>query len=350
MNDQGTQHLRLIDRTLRATALGACLLIAIWVLRDILLLVFASVLLACILRGASGYLQGRTGFGSGLSLLAVIASLALGLGVLLWWRGTAIAEQAVEMADELTRQAQRLWEQLGTTSWGAIVAQQLRGAVESVRKGLNGYVSGVASSVLGIGGSVVVIVATALFLAASPQMYVSGGLRLLPTSWRPRGREVALKVGTTLQLWFLGQLVDMIVVASLVGAGLFLLGVPLAATLAIFAGILNFVPYVGALAGAVPAILVAFSQSPTLALWVALLFVSVQMLEGNVIAPLIQRRTISLPPALTILSQTILGTLFGVFGLILATPLIAALLTAIRIIYVEGVLEKNSTREPERQL
>ena len=159
-----------------------------------------------------------------------------------------------------------------------------------------------------------------------------------------------MELGTTLQLWFLGQFVDMIIVASLVGAGLFLLGVPLAATLAIFAGILNFVPYVGALAGAVPAILVAFSQSPTLALWVALLFCSVQMLEGNVIAPLIQKRTISLPPALTILSQTILGTLFGVFGLILATPIIAALLTAIRMIYVEGVLEKIGTREPERQL
>lgn len=136
LDDPGTQHLRGIDRTLRATALGACLLITIWVLRDILLLVFASVLLACILRGASGYLQGKAGLGSALSLLAVIAALASVLGVLLWWRGTAIAGQTAQMADELARQAQRLWEQLGATSWGAVVAQQLRGAVESVRKGL----------------------------------------------------------------------------------------------------------------------------------------------------------------------------------------------------------------------
>ncbi len=348
--DQATQHLRGIDRTLRTSALGALFLIAIWVLRDILLLAFAAVLMACVLRGASEILHRRTGVGSGLSLLAVVVAAALFLGILLWWRGTAIAEQAAEMVDQLTNQTQRLWEQLGTTAWGSLVGRQLRGAAEAVRSGLTGYVPSVASSVLGIGGSVVVVVATALFLAASPQMYVSGSLRLLPKGWRPRGREVAQQIGTNLQLWFLGQAADMIIVAILVGAGLFLLGVPLAATLAIFAGFLNFIPYVGALAGAVPAILVAFSQSPTLALWVALLFVGVQMLEGNAIAPLIQKRTVSLPPAITILSQTILGTLFGAFELVLATPLVAMLLTAVRIIYIEGVLEDKSNPEPCRHL
>jgi predicted PurR-regulated permease PerM len=103
----------------------------------------------------------------------------------------------------------------------------------------------------------------------------------------------------------------------------------------------TFVPYVGALAGAVPALVVAFAQSPALALSVALLFASVQMLEGNVIAPLIQKRTVSLPPALTILSQTILGTLFGPMGLVLATPLMATTIVAIRIVYVESVLERD---------
>jgi predicted PurR-regulated permease PerM len=232
-----------------------------------------------------------------------------------------------------------LWEQLGTTPWGGLIARQFSNVADSVRTGLSGYVPGVASSILGIGGSVVVIVATALFLASSPQMYIDGSLRLLPQRWRPRGRNVALRIGTTLQLWFLGQLTDMVIVATLVGAGLFLLEVPLAATLAIFAGLLNFVPYIGALAGAVPAILVAFSESPALALWVALLFIVVQVLEGNVIAPLIQRQTISLPPALTILSQTILGTWFGAFGLVLATPLIAMLLTTVRMVYIEDILE-----------
>jgi predicted PurR-regulated permease PerM len=92
----------------------------------------------------------------------------------------------------------------------------------------------------------------------------------------------------------------------------------------------------------VPAVLVALAQSPALAAWVALLFLTIQLLEGNVIAPWIQKRTVSLPPALTILSQTVLGTLFGLIGLIVATPLIAVLLVAVRMIYVEGFLERES--------
>ena len=83
-------------------------------------------------------------------------------------------------------------------------------------------------SVLGIGGSTVVVMATAAFLATSPQMYLTGGLRLLPVDWRPRGKEVAHQIGRTLQLCFLGQLIDMIIVGILIGAGLLLLGVPLA--------------------------------------------------------------------------------------------------------------------------
>jgi predicted PurR-regulated permease PerM len=95
----------------------------------------------------------------------------------------------------------------------------------------------------------------------------------------------------------------------------------------------------------VPAILVALTESPTLALWVTLLFLCVQMLEGNVIAPLIQRRTIALAPALTILSQTILGTLFGILGLVVATPLTAAMVTAVRMLYIENVLERAEPPE-----
>jgi predicted PurR-regulated permease PerM len=115
--------------------------------------------------------------------------------------------------------------------------------------------------------------------------------------------------------------------------------VKLALTLALIAGLFNFVPYIGALTGAVPAIAVAFAQGPQMAAYTALLYAAVQTLEGNVIAPLIQKRTVDLPPALTILSQTLLGSLFGIIGLILATPLAAAGMTAVRMVYVESVLE-----------
>jgi len=345
VDDPSNRYLRDISRTLRFSAIGVVLIIVLWGLRDILLLGFAAVLIACVLRGAGNVLHRRTGLGDGLSLLAVVATIVLALGALLFWRGTVIADQVSQMSDQLSTQVQQLWQQMSGNSWTALVAKQLRSVAESASKNLTGYVPGVASSVLGVGGSAVVVLATALFLAISPRRYIDGALRLVPVAWRPRGREVMLQIGRTLQLWFLGQFADMVIVAVLIGAGLFLLGVPMAPTLALLAGLLNFVPYVGALAGAVPAILVALSQSPSLALWVGLLFLCVQMLEGNVIAPLIQRRTISLLPALTILSQTVLGTLFGAVGLVVATPLTAALMTAVRMIYIEDLLERDSRAE-----
>ena len=340
MDVQATRHLRGIDRTLRVSASAAGLLFAVWLLRDILLLVFAAALIACVLRGASNWLHRNTGIGPGWSLLAVVVALLVVAGGIGWWRGPLIADQAGQMLDQFVNQSQRLWQDLDSTTLGQRVVERLRGEGRSLFETFGGFVPSLAGSALGLGGSLVVVVATALFLAAAPGTYVEGLLSLLTPSWRARGREVLHSLGETLQLWFVGQLLDMAAVTLLAGAGLFALGVPLAPTLAAFAGLLNFVPYIGALAGAVPAVLVGLSQSPTQALWVALLFLVVQTLEGNVIAPLIQKRTISMPPVLTILSQTVLGTLFGGLGLILATPIAAASMVAVQMIYVETVLEK----------
>jgi predicted PurR-regulated permease PerM len=338
LDDQIIRHLRSIDRTLRFSAILALFALFSWLLRDILLLAFAAVLVACMLRGASDAVSRSTGLGAEISLATVMILLTIALGAVLWWRGLAIADQTSQILQQLQNQVERLWGELQGTSWGALANRQLRDVSKSASAAITGYAPGVASSMLGIGGSAVVTVAAAAFLAASPQTYVNGSLRLLPVAWRPRARDVAAQVCRTLQLWFVGQVVDMIVVATLLAVGLSLLGVKLAPTLALLAGLLNFVPYIGALAGAIPALMVALAQSPDLAMWVALLFVCVQLLEGNLIAPLIQKRTSSLAPALTIMSQTLLGSLFGILGLVLATPLAAAIVATIRIVYVETVL------------
>ena len=113
---------------------------------------------------------------------------------------------------------------------------------------------------------------------------------------------------------------------------------PLAGELATIATLFNFVPYIGAICGAAPAVLVALGINPGLAIEVVCLFLAVQFFEGNVVAPLVQRRTVEMPPVLTIFSQTVFGTLFGPLGLILATPIAAALMVAVRMVYIEGVL------------
>lgn len=113
---------------------------------------------------------------------------------------------------------------------------------------------------------------------------------------------------------------------------------PLAFTLALIAGILNFVPYIGPLVSAVPAVLLALLQGPQVALYVALLYLGAQTIESYVLTPLVQQRAISLPPALTLSAQTLLGVLLGILGVVLATPLAAITLVVIRKLYVEDAL------------
>jgi predicted PurR-regulated permease PerM len=145
-------------------------------------------------------------------------------------------------------------------------------------------------------------------------------------------------IGMTLRLWSLGQLIDMCVVGVLTGIGLSLLKVPLALALAVLAGLFTFVPYFGAIAAAVPAVLVAFTMGWGVAMWVVAIFLACHGIEGYLVAPIVQRNTADLPPAVTILSMTILGALYGPLGVILGTPVAAAVLVAVREIYVGDVL------------
>ena len=339
-------QLRNINHTLRAVAISAVILLAATVLQDVLLLIFAAILGACVLHGAALWLHRRLGLATGFWLCVVIVGITVLVGGGLWLQGPRVTAQAATVADTVSQQVQHLWQTVQDNPLIQRLMPQIKEKAGSVLSSLSSMVPGMASSTVGVGGDLVVVVATSIFLAVSPGLYVSGFLRLLPPRWRPRGREVMDDLGNTLQLWFLGQLADMIVVAVLTGAGLYFLGVPLALTLALIAGLFNFVPYIGALAGAVPALAVAVAHSPQTALYVAILFAVVQTLEGNVIAPLIQKRTVDLPPALTILSQTLLGGLFGIMGLILATPLTAAATVAVRMIYVESVLETPGDDQP----
>ncbi len=150
------------------------------------------------------------------------------------------------------------------------------------------------------------------------------------------------EIGHVLRRWIVGQSLLALCVALLTGTGLLLLGAPFALALALFAGLMEFVPYIGPFVAAVPAILVGFAESPQLALWIALLFLAVQSIESYVLAPLIQHRAVHLPPALILFVQVLMGVIVGGLGVAVATPLAAAAMVAISMLYVEDVLGDKS--------
>ena len=334
------RRLRAVERiasVLSWTVAIVAISFVVWMLGDVLLLIFAAALLALGLRGLADLLGRASGLGSGTSLAAAVAALLVLLALAAWWAGPRLVSEASQLQAQLPRQMGALRSWLDSTWWGSGLLDRIPrdlGASAPDSGGLaprvSGMVMGAFWSTIGLLGTAVLVTAAALYFAASPGSYLEGPLRLVPPSRHQGARATAESVGKALQAWLAGQLVDMFVVGVVTSVGLFLLGVPLPFILGLIAALLNFVPYVGAIAGAVPAMLIAISQGPEQVLFVAILFIVVQTLEGNVLSPLIQRRAVNLPPAATLFSQVTLGALFGLPGVVLATPVAAAVLAAFR--------------------
>jgi len=320
---------------------GLAVALVIWLLADVVLLLFFAVLLACVLRGASEWVAGRTGLPAGPALAAVVLVLIGMFAAAAYWIAPELVREGYDLASRLAQEWSALQKQIGQTptTWGS-------GGGLIRLQGLPGRLADPVETVLGSTLSVVagalVVVVTAIYLAASPELYVRGVLHLIPLPRRPRAQDLMARAGRSLQLWFVGQLVDMATVGVLAGGGLLLAGVPVPFALGVLSALLTFIPYFGAIMAAVPALLVALTIGWPTALWALAIYTVCHCIEGYVVAPLVQRRLVELPPALTVIAMTIAGALFGVLGLAMGTPLAAVAMVAVRMLYVEDALGDRS--------
>ena len=318
-------------------AVAAALLL--WRLVDVLLLVFAGVLLALLLRAPADGLARRTPLTPGWSLAVVIFVATLVLGGAGWLFGAQLAGQLGELAHKLPSLVEGIRDRLEQYDWisNALSSGDIAPDGKAIGRGI-----GVLAATVGALTYVVVIFFTGLFLAAQPALYVEGALRLVPQRSRPRARQVLADLAHTLRSWLIGQAILMVAMGTITTIGLLLLGVPMALALGVLAGVLEFIPYLGPTLWAVPALLVALSQSVALAGYTLAFYVVLQSLEGHILQPLVQRRAVSLPPALLLIAQVAFGALLGVLGVMLATPATAALLVLVKKLYVEGVLDERA--------
>lgn len=321
---------------------GIALLLALLMLAGkVFLLLFAGVLLALVLRVPTDWLKRHTPMSEqaalGAAVLGLIAILA-SLGVLL---AMPIGEQLVQLSRSLPRALSQLREWLEQHELGRMLTRvgddAQRGHVEmgQVVGHTTDLLSALLSSLLGL----IVVLFLGVYLAAQPLLYQRGLIRLVPPSWRSKTWEVFDRTGVTLQRWLLGRLITMTIVGVAAALGLWLLDVPTAFALGLLAGLLEFMPYIGPAVSALPPILIAFNADPLLALYVALLFAAIQSAENYLVSPLIEQQTVFLPPALVIVSTLLLGTLFGVLGALLASPLVATVLVVVDTLYVQPVLQ-----------
>lgn len=321
------------------------LLLLVWIARSVVLLAFAGLLLSIALRTPADWLAERTPLTPRWALVAVVGGVLLVLVGGFWLRGPAVAAEIDALRDRLPEAIERLKQRVAASEFGARVIEQAPEAEELLPDAPVAVerATGVLSGILkGVAHAAVVLFLGVVF-AAQPQLYTDGLVRLVPPRRRERAREVLGELGTTLKRWLLAQLISMTIVGVLTGIGLWVLGIPLAFTLALIAGLLEFVPYVGPLLAGVPAVLLGFLQGPQQALYVLLLFLAIQAVESYVVQPVVQWKAVFIPPALIILGQLVFAILGGGWGVALAAPLVAVVLVLVRTVYVEDVLKDRDT-------
>lgn len=307
---------------------------------EVLLLAFAGLLFAIFLRAVTDFLTRHTRLPDkvalGLTLLLLIG-LVVGMGGYL---APQVVEQADQLQKTLPKSLENVTREIEQYQWGQWLLNKASQSETMLhqRPQLLSRITGVVSSVFGVIAALFVILFIGFYFAFQPRMYREGVVRLVPLRHRDRAREVMGEVGDALSWWLLGKLVAMVFVGVLVWLMLTVLGLPFALTLGVIAAVLTFIPNFGPIISAIPAVLVGLMDSPATALWVIVLFTAIQGVESYILTPLIQQSAVSIPAALTITSQLILGILVGGIGLALATPLTVVVLVLIRSLYLHDLL------------
>lgn len=328
----------------------AALFAAAWALRTLLLITFLTVLLAIVLRSLGEMVHRATGMRPNFGVLlvaAVLVILLVGAAILI---APTIIDQSRQVAARLPAALQALQERVGQIPWASslweAVSSELSLPDPGNAVGQAGRALGGVSAAFGYAGLALV---GALFLALDPRLYRGGFIRLVPVRHRDFTDKLLGEIDQTILNWLSAQLILMVVIGVVVALGLWAIGVPYALALGLFAGLVEFIPYLGPILSAGIALLVALGTEPKLVLWTLGLFVVVQQLENNVLQPLIQKSQVEIPPVLLIVVLFAMGLLFGVPGVLVATPLLAVAIVVVRRVYVERMLEgRDLEAEPPR--
>lgn len=324
--------------------LFAALALVLILVPDVLLVVFAGLLLGVFFSGGGGWIARHTGVARGWGIGAFVLLIILALAGAFLAFAPAVVEQFNQLLDQVPAALDRLRERLHEFSWGEDLMRRVTpGALLS--GGAEGTAATAVATTFGALGSFLIMLIIGLYGALDPTTYRRGLISLLAPSVRADAEDVLGKATGTLGNWLVAQLMAMAVVGTLTWLGLWLIGVPLAPILGLIAALLAFIPNIGPIIAAVPAVLLGFSEGPTTALMVVGVYLGVQTLESYAITPLIQQERVSLPPALIISVQLLMGALFGLIGLALATPMAALGLTLVKEAYVRRYLGSEAHAE-----
>lgn len=299
---------------------------------DVLLAAFGGLLVAIFLRACTDLVRRYSRLPDGWALMLAVFVLLVLFGTVGWLLAPQISDQLNQLGERVPRIVGQVEDFLQDRNWGQWVLDQLRVQAEDGAAGeqITGQVGGFFSSFSQWSTYALTAIFVGLFGAANPRLYTRGIVNLTPLRHRKRVSDLIQGIGHTLRWWLIGQALAMLVIGVSTTIVLLVFGVPMALVLGIIVGFLGFIPYLGPIIGAVPVAAIAALEGTSTLAYVMIAYTVVQVLEGYIATPLIQRQTVYLPPVFTIISQILLGTVLGMLGFIFATPLAAVALVISR--------------------
>jgi predicted PurR-regulated permease PerM len=305
---------------------AAVALYSLWLLSNLFFLAFGAALLATVLRAIADFFERRIHIRGAAAYACAIVSVAGFLAGAAWLLGAQLSSQADALAERVPTSLNALQAWLHHRAWLSGLVQ----ASGSQFSQLAARVGSLALTGIDVAVGVLLVIFGGIYFGAEPRLYRDGAVAVLPRAQQPRAAR-ALELGAyAMRRWLLSQLVDMVIVGLLTGIGLWLVGVPSPLALGLITGLSSFVPYIGAFMAGFFAVLIAFGEGPQLALWALAVYIVVQLIEGHLIVPFVQRWAIAVPPALVLFAVAGMGYLFGPLGLLFAAPLVVVLYVLVR--------------------
>ncbi|MBF2029076.1 MAG: AI-2E family transporter [Oscillatoriales cyanobacterium C42_A2020_001] len=327
----------------------------LWQIKEILLMVFAAVVLANSLNLLARFLQKRMPVQRAIAVLASVLCLLAFAVAFVWIIVPPFAEQLQEIFVLVPQGINQLDNWLD--SLNRAVSPDIRRYLpnfDSLLQQAMPYINrllgssfAVFSSSLGAALNILLILVLGLMMLINPRPYCKGFIRLFPSFYRRRVDKILLECGAALEQWIVGALISMTVIGILSTMGLALIGVKAALANGILAGLLNFIPNLGPTISVVPPMAIAFLDSPAKALLVLGLYIAIQQFESNFLTPFVMAQQVNLLPAVTLLAQVFFASIFGFWGLLLALPLVVVCQIWIRRVLVEDVMDRwNQPSQP----
>ncbi|MGR7997380.1 MULTISPECIES: AI-2E family transporter [unclassified Xanthobacter] len=300
-----------------------------WQVVDVFLMVFAAILVAVALHAMAVPFARVTRLQEQYAVFPVALLLLCGLMLAGYLFGSTVQVQVAELLQDLPGAWEVFQQRFHLKGVMPDLLQRVEAAAPSsdtILLVMQSLTSNVFQLLLGL----FLVVVGGLYFAVEPKLYRNLFLGLWVEAERPAVARRLGIIAADLRGFLKAQVISMIVVGALTFIGLTILGIPSSLALALFACLAEFVPMVGPVVAAVPALLIALTLGVDSALWTLLVFVVVQQTESNLITPLLQQRMVSLPPAVTLFSVVVFGSLLGPLGILLATPLTVLAFSAVR--------------------